>query len=143
MQNDIGILIKHLNEQIEKEANQLLKQHGLTIAQMRIIEHLYLHQEKPVTQKELETCLSIAHPTTVGTLRRLEDKGMITTCLIREGKMSKTVCLTKMGEEAYVSGKVTASEIESKMQRVLTEEERKNLPDILIRLRKSLAEGEK
>ena len=54
MQNNIGLLMKHLNEQIEKEANRLLKQHGLIIAQMHIIEHLYLHQRKPATQKERE-----------------------------------------------------------------------------------------
>ena len=65
MKNDVGYLIKRINDKLAVRADAELKQYHLTMSQGRVF--LYLSSRGgQATQKEIETFLGVAHPTVVG-----------------------------------------------------------------------------
>ena len=65
MKNDVGYLIKRINDKLAARADAELKQFNLTMSQCRVF--LYLSsRDGQATQKEIETFLDVAHPTGLG-----------------------------------------------------------------------------
>ena len=77
MKNDVGYLIKRINDKLAVRADAELKQFNLTMSQCRVF--LYLSSRGgQATQKEIETFLDVAHPTVVGLVSRMEQNGYVT-----------------------------------------------------------------
>lgn len=91
MKEDVGLLIKMIHETIDKVANRHLAPLGLTMAQMRFLEYLGSKEKKKATQKEFEDHFGISHPTTVGILKRLEKKNLVTTRTDPKDRRNKIV----------------------------------------------------
>ena len=96
MKNDVGYLIKSINDKLAARADAELKQFNLTMSQCRVF--LYLSSRGgQATQKEIETFLDVAHPTVVGLVSRMEQNGYVTCWPCEDGR-NKYVKLTPQAE---------------------------------------------
>ncbi|MGN0506162.1 MAG: MarR family winged helix-turn-helix transcriptional regulator [Lachnospiraceae bacterium] len=98
MEQDIGVLLKQLNDKLKMSADESLKDVGLTVSQTGIM--VFLQQKGgSATQKEIENYLGVSHPTVVGMVSRLEKNGFISCRVDDADRRNKIVCTTKKAEE--------------------------------------------
>ena len=115
---DVGYLIKTINDKLKVKADADLKHYDLTLSQSRVLAFLS-QKGGSATQKEIEAFLQVSHPTVVGIVSRMEQKGHVTTRFDAKDKRNKVVALTEKAE-------AMSKEME---QRILANE-RKMLADL-------------
>ncbi len=138
---NIGSLIKILSDAISKKAKNDFKAYNLTMQQVKILAYLKQREgEQPVSQKDIQDYLRIAHPTVVSILKGMESKGFIRTFTSPEDKRMKIVGLT--GQEMAVFEKVIAGRqrMEEQLLKGMTEDERTQLRDNLKKMYKNIKE---
>lgn len=110
MKNDVGYLIKSINDKMTVKVDAELKQYNLTMSQCRVFTYLGSRGGQ-ATQKEIEVFLDVAHPTVVGIVSRMKQNGYV-TCWTSEDKRNKNVKLTPRAEAigSDMQKKVQASE---------------------------------
>lgn len=91
--SEIGPLLKQISERMEQHVNQLVKIHGLTMRQMRIVSFLSEKPGRCAAQKELEAFLSVSHPTVVSIIASMEKKKMVSCRFDQQDKRMKMVYL--------------------------------------------------
>lgn len=96
LKNDVGYLIKSINDKLKVKADAELKQYNLTMAQCRVLTYLS-SQGGQTTQKEIEVFLNVSHPTVVGIVSRMEQNGYVTCWPCEDGR-NKYVRLTPQAE---------------------------------------------
>ena len=75
MNDDVGYMLKKVNDRIHIQADANLKECGLTFSQMRVLMVLRKNGGQ-VSQKMIEEELGVAHPTVVGIVSRLEKNAL-------------------------------------------------------------------
>lgn len=90
---EIGPLLKRISERMEQHVNQVVKIHGLTMRQMRIVSFLSKRPGQCASQKELEAFLSVSHPTVVSIITSMEKKKMVSCRFDQQDKRTKMVYL--------------------------------------------------
>ena len=129
MKNDVGYLIKRINDKLAVRADAELKQYHLTMSQGRVF--LYLSSRGgQATQKEIETFLGVAHPTVVGLVSRMEKSGYVTCWPCEDGR-NKYVKLTQ-AEAIDKDMQRNQLENEEMLLAPLSPEERERLRDLLL-----------
>lgn len=78
MNHGIGYQFKIINDRIKARADADLKTHDLTLTQTRVLGFL-AESGGQATQKEIEADLQVSHPTVVGIISRMEQKGFLCT----------------------------------------------------------------
>ena len=148
MKNDVGYLIKRINDKLAVRADAELKQYHLTMSQGRVF--LYLSSRGgQATQKEIETFLGVAHPTVVGLVSRMEQSGYVTCWPCEDGR-NKYVKLTPQAEAIDKDMQENMHANEEMLQRnrleseqmllsPLSPEEREQLRKLLITVAEHLA----
>ena len=137
MKNDVGYLIKRINDKLAVRADAELKQYHLTMSQGRVF--LYLSSRGgQATQKEIETFLGVAHPTVVGLVSRMEQSGYVTCWPCEDGR-NKYVKLTPQAEviDKDMQEKMHANE--EMLLAPLSPEDRERLRDLLLTVAEHLA----
>ena len=130
MKNDVGYLIKRINDKLAARADAELKQFNLTMSQCRVF--LYLSSRgRQATQKEIETFLDVAHPTVVGLVSRMEQNGYVTCWPCEDGR-NKYVKLTPQAEAIDKDMQRNQLENEKMLLAPLSPEERERLRDLLL-----------
>lgn len=97
--NTCGMLIRQINNALEKRANHQLKANGLTLSQMSALIEILNTSAKKLTFKELEKRLSLAQSTTAGLISRLEQKKLVSVSGDTDDKRIKYVEITSLGEK--------------------------------------------
>jgi len=138
--DDIGFIIKLINECIEKKANQTLKQFDLTLSQARILFYLHDHNEATTSQKDLEDFFEVTHPTIIGILNRLEGKCFIRSETNSKDKRVKNIFLTDKGINLFCSMDHFRKTIEQKMIQDLTSDQIRELHASLKTVYKNIQE---
>ena len=130
MKNDVGYLIKRINDKLAARVDAELKQFNLTMSQCRVF--LYLSSMGgQATQKEIETFLDVAHPTVVGLVSRMEQNGYVTCWPCEDGR-NKYVKLTPQAEAIDKDMQRNQLENEEMLLAPLSPEEREQLRDLLL-----------
>lgn len=130
MKNDVGYLIKSINDKLAARADAELKQFNLTMSQCRVF--LYLSSRGgQATQKEIETFLDVAHPTVVGLVSRMEQNGYVTCWPCEDGR-NKYVKLTAQAEAIDRDMQENMHANEEMLLAPLSPEEREQLRDLLL-----------
>lgn len=130
MKNDVGYLIKSINDKLAARADAELKQFNLTMSQCRVF--LYLSSRGgQATQKEIETFLDVAHPTVVGLVSRMEQNGYVTCWPCEDGR-NKYVKLTAQAEAIDRDMQENMYANEEMLLAPLSPEEREQLRDLLL-----------
>lgn len=96
--NQIGFIVKQINNIYEKELNERLKNLGITSSQCAVLDYLFHTNKEEVNQRDVERNLSLKNPTVTGILKRMEEKGFILCVPNATDKRKKNIYLT---EKAY------------------------------------------
>lgn len=94
-----GELIKRINDQMEKVANNELQKIDLTFSQMSMLIALHDSPDEDATLKELEKYFGVAQATAAGIAVRLEKKHLISGYTDPSDRRVKHVKLTAEGRE--------------------------------------------
>lgn len=96
--NQIGFIVKQINNIYEKELNERLKKLGITSSQCAVLDYLFHTNKEEVNQRDVKRSLSLKNPTVTGILKRMEEKGFILSVPNAVDKRKKNIYLT---EKAY------------------------------------------
>lgn len=122
--------------------NSILKEFDLTRSQLGILA--YLHEQltenpqKVITQKDIEDFFGIAHTTVIGLLNRLKGKGFITVTVNETDKRHRDVKLTQKALSLQHEITDRAVDVINIFEDALSEEQVKNLKDMLTIVYKNL-----
>lgn len=95
-----GEILKQINDELAKRANNALKKDGLTFSQAGVILTLGEKQKEGMSIKELSRSICVAQPTMTGIIDRLQEKGIVQSCSDRNDKRVRMVTLTEKGSDA-------------------------------------------
>ena len=123
-ENSCGLLLRQINNSLEKRANNDLRARDLTLAQVSALLSIQKTKEKQVTFKELEKILHLAQSTTAGIISRLEQKKLVEIHGDVSDKRIKYVCITPLGEQCCEEAEDSMEKTEEILLSHLTDEER-------------------
>lgn len=128
---DCGFYIKHINDVLQRDANNALRGQDLTMAQITVLLLLESASDGELPLKELERQLQVAQSTAAGIIVRLEQKGFITSYTNNEDKRIKMVRVTQRGLDCCESAKQNMQRTEERLLSKLTKAERNTLIELL------------
>ncbi|HWP95640.1 MAG TPA: MarR family transcriptional regulator [Syntrophomonadaceae bacterium] len=131
MFDDIFPWIKIISDCVEKAANQHFKQLNLTLSQARILIYLRERKGEKTSQKDIEDYFEVTHPTVSGILKRLENKGFITSEFDSEDKRVKIIYLTENDAAIYNGMDDFKKTTEQKLLQGLTDVQIQELKSLL------------
>lgn len=137
-QHACGALLKQINDIMEKNANNALRDEDLTLSQSGVLVLLDGKDGKTASFKELEKSFGVSQPTMVGLLGRLEQKKMIEILSDAGDKRIRKAHLTEKGEEKCREGYTHMREAEKLLLGGLTEEEKREFQRLLLKVRESM-----
>ena len=126
-----GALIKKIHDEIEKQANALLRQQDLTLSQMNVLMELDAIPGHQLTLKELEGLLHVAQSTAAGIVMRLEQKGFVESFTDENDRRVKKVRITPAGLQCCKNAASDVGRMETQLLSGLTEAERGQFRDLL------------
>ena len=94
---------------------------------MDVLLYLKRHEEDKLTQRDLETGLTLKNPTVTGLLNRLEEKGFITREQNLNDKRSKFIKMTDKSERVLEDAYLYIQELDAKMLNGISKEEKEQL----------------
>lgn len=133
-----GLYFKKVNGVFERHANLRLKALGLTRAQSDILRYLYERGDTPTTQKDIEQHLQLTHPTVIGLLRRLEEKGFVCITVDAHDRRCRLVRLTAAHGRVHAEMESMRLALEARLLKGFTPEEIDTLLALLDRAWKNL-----
>ncbi len=136
---NIGYLIRLVNDKLKARADSDLSQNELTFTQSRVLGFLY-KKGGTATQKEIEDSLRVSHPTVVGIIARLKEKGFVTCTVADNDKRNRNVNLTQKANETLKSMGKFIENREAKILAGLSEEQVENLKISLCQIIRNLGE---
>lgn len=136
-----SMLIKIISEQGERNLNRLLKELDVTAPQMRALYTIQTAGE-PIPEKQLEERLYISQPSTVGLVRRLENKGLLMTTPSPNDGRSILLQLTPKGEAVCQQSKQAMEYGRTCMERGFSEEEKRQLHNLLYQVYENMSYDE-
>lgn len=132
--NDCGALIKHINCALQKNANNELREVGLTFAQMHLLFTLRDQPEGCCSLKELERNMKVAQSTTAGLVKRSGEKGFVECFGDAEDRRAKFVRITEKGLATCRDTEENIRLSEERMLKNLNQEERELLVELLLKV---------
>ena len=133
-----GLLIKQINDALEKQANNALRGLDLTMVQVAVLLQLNELPDKQTSLKELERFLRVAQSTTAGIVARLEQKGLVEGVGDPSDKRIKMVRITAQGEQCCAGSRVNMDNTEEMLLSSLSKEEQQTFKTLLQRVNDSL-----
>lgn len=130
MNEDVGYMLKQLNDRLHVQADANLKECGLTFSQVRVLKVLRKNGGQ-VSQKMIEETLQVAHPTVVGIVSRLEKNGFVSCHMDSADRRNKIVCETEKALENHRRHKKQMQEVEARLLDGFSEEEIQELKQML------------
>lgn len=128
-----GQLIKLLHDQLEKRANNALRDKGLTMMQISILMELQKAEQKQRSMKELERKFCVAQSTVAGIISRLEQKGFVEAFGDASDKRIKLVHITPDGETCCQEAAGYMAESEQMLLHGFSEDEKAIFNQLLAR----------
>ena len=119
-----GVLIKKLDKVFKQNFDQELERVGLTFSQMRVLRFLEDNPNTKITQKDISKELDIQHSTTIGLLKRMQEKGLITVVVDEDNRRCRNIFLTSKAEEISCEMERGRTIMENRVVASFTEEEK-------------------
>ncbi len=133
MNHGIGYQFKIIDERIKMRADEDLKRHDLTLMQTRVLGFL-AEMGGRTTQKEIEDDLQVSHPTVVGLVSRMEQKGFLTTRPDPMDRRNKLVELTEKAKMLDEAIDMTVEQHDRELLQGFSEQEIDTLKSLLNRI---------
>ena len=128
-------LIKQINDSLERQANNILREDDLTIMQAAVLIELDQADKKTLSLKDLEHIFEVAQPTMLGIVKRLTQKNLTETLGSPEDKRIKLVRLTEQGLLKCNAGYAHMDSAEDSLLHTLSEDERKEFRRMLLKIK--------
>lgn len=132
-----AMLVKQIHSELEKNANNFLRQDDLTVSQISVLLELDKTEEKQMELKQLERLLHVAQSTAAGIVHRLEQKGFVEGFGSAQDKRIKMIRITKSGLECCRKAETYMIRAEADLTSALTETEKTFLISLLQKVRDS------
>ena len=132
-----AVLIKQIHSELEKNANNMLRQDDLTMSQVNVLMILNQAEGKQLELKQLERQPHVAQPTAAGIVKRLEQKGFVEGLGSPEDKRIKLIRITPLGMECCKKAEANMLQAEQALTSALTEAEYLVLTGLLQKIRDS------
>lgn len=136
-ENITAILIKQIHSEMEKNANNSLRQDDLTMSQITVLIALDGAEDGQMELKELEHLLHVAQSTAAGIVKRLEQKKFVTGFTDSTDRRRKLVRITPEGHACCRRARANMDAAEANLTSALTESERETLISLLKKVRGS------
>ena len=133
-----ALQIKIINDRLEREANNSLREKKLTSVQMHVLMILLGEDGHTLPLKEVERRLHVAQPTAAGVVVRLEQKGFLESKMSEEDRRVKLLRLTDDGKRQCMDCISHAEEAERRVREALTEKEYDRLQGLLDKIIRSM-----
>ena len=133
-----GKLIKQIDDEMKKNANNALRSQNMTVTQMETLIELESISEKQCTLKELEQRLHVAQSTAAGIITRLEQKGFVEGYGDPADRRIKIVRITSAGIQCVQDARQHMLEAEARLLSGLTETEKDIFLALLKKVRNAL-----
>ena len=118
------MLIKKLDKVFKQNFDQELERVGLTFSQMRVLRFLEDNPNTKITQKDISKELDIQHSTTIGLLKRMQEKGLVTVVVDEDNRRCRNIFLTSKAEEISCEMERGRTIMENMVVASFTEEEK-------------------
>jgi len=90
----IGFLIKTINDRIRQNADLAFSEFDLTGSQVNYLAYL-TEQGGSASQKSIEDYFNVSHPTVIGIIFRMKEKGYVTVTTDEKDRRSRIVTMTQ------------------------------------------------
>ncbi|MBE5830116.1 MAG: MarR family transcriptional regulator [Butyrivibrio sp.] len=111
--------------------NRHLKEEDMTFSQMILIYYLWENRDRKITQKDITDAMHIKHPTTIGLLKRLEEKEMLKVVVDPDNRKYRNIALTEKGITFIENDGDRKRHTEEDMVKGMSSKEIKQLRDLL------------
>ena len=138
---DIGYLIKAINDKLKVRADAELKDCDLTLSQSRVLAFLNSCGGQ-ATQKEIEDFMEVSHPTVVGIVTRMEQKGHVVSWIDPKDRRNKIVQITEQSAAIGRDMQRRVAANEKRMLESLSEEDIETLTGWLTTIYDNLSRDE-
>ena len=118
------MLIKKLDKVFKQNFDQEFERVGLTFSQMRVLRFLEDNPNTKITQKDISKELDIQHSTTIGLLKRMQEKGLVTVVVDEDNRRCRNIFLTSKAEEISCEMERGRTIMENRVVASFTEEEK-------------------
>ena len=122
---------KMIGEGFKQRFNNELKKYDLTFSQFGIICFLQEHQDEKIYIKKLGEVFNLTHPTVVGIINRLEEKGFVETRQDEENKRYRIITLSAKGAKLKANMDRGRDEMDRRILRGFSAEEKAELIRLL------------
>lgn len=119
----IGLYLKKILKEIEKELNNNLLELELTSMQANILMYLFKNRDRVINQRDIENKFNLTNPTVNGILNRLESKGFINRMTSKIDARNKEIHLTNKSIELNKRMINESNKIEDKIKNGISKEE--------------------
>ena len=134
-----GPLFGYCDHQVQKLMVRRLRQYDVSPMQCRTLT--YLHEaEGPVNQKQLERHLMVKPSTVNGIVDRLEEKELLRRTASKTDGRCRILELTEQGMQFYDRFTAVVRQVNQRLERNFTEEEKQQLLSFLLRVARNLEE---
>ena len=133
-----GPLFGYCDHQVQKLMVRKLRQYDVSPMQCRTLT--YLHEaEGEVNQKQLERHLMVKPSTVNGIVDRLEEKEMLRRTTSKTDGRCRILELTDQGMQFYDNFTAVVRQVNTRLERDFTDEEKKLLLSLLMRVAENLS----
>lgn len=132
-----GRFIKHISDEMRKNANNAMRSQNMTVAQFEALMELNRAPDGQLSLKELEQSLHVAQSTAAGIVVRLEQKGFVRGLGDPGDRRVKLVRITQAGLECIAAARRDMLAAEERLLSGLTCTER----EIFQALLKKICDG--
>ncbi|WP_029233204.1 MarR family winged helix-turn-helix transcriptional regulator [Butyrivibrio sp. VCB2006] len=130
----ISFKFKLIHEAFANMFNRQLREDDMTFSQLMVVSLLWERRDEKVTQKDISEALHIKHPTTIGLLKRLEEKEMVKVVVDPDNRRYRNIALTEKGEKFIQMNRERRIHNDENLVDGMTEEEIKTLRSLLDRV---------
>ena len=128
------ILIKKAALEFEKVANPMFAEYDLTASQYKILKFLYVRESHSSRLVDLEKEYSMTHPTAIGLVNTLKEKGFVARTTNPDSARGKLIVLTEKADSMQEELLKLGDAVEDKLTERLNSEERAQLIALLQKL---------
>lgn len=136
-----GDVFKKINILFIAHADAALRPLGLTCAQSDLLEYLAERGNEETTVQDIGQHFQLKHPTVVGFIRRLENKGFVTSSVSPRDRRCRVIRPTDKFDEVQRIMQETRDSIDARVTRGFTAEEMAQLQKYLSRIYHNISES--
>lgn len=127
-----------IHKELQELHNRTLNHFNITFRQVMVLVYLALHPDEVVTQRTLETAMSLSNPTVTVLVRTMRDKGLITREQCVSDKRQFRLHMTDKAREILPQCHLEGIAIDRMAYEGVTQEEMETVRRVYEKIKKNL-----